>query len=354
MLVLSAADHLRAAIQAAGGQISFADFMSNALYGQSGFYTRESPTGRAGRRGDFITSPEVGPLFGAVVGRALDGWWNELGRPEVLTFVDVGAGPATMARSVLSSEFDCKPHLRYVAVEISAAQRALHPVGIESVSKMPTSLTNAVVFANELLDNLAFELWVYDGGWKQAYVATHEDKFVEVLITQAPPACLPTSAPHGSRAPVLTGACHWLYETLQSLNHGVVVVIDYCSPSTTIIAQTPWRQWLRTYAGHEKGVHYLQNVGMQDITVQVMIDQLEVIATPKSIRTQEQFLQLWGIEDLVAQGKHVWNENAAAPNLEAMKMRSRISEAEALLDPVGLGAFTVLEWHQRKSRVQGD
>ena len=43
-----------------------------------GFYA----SGRAaGRRGDFITSPEVGPLFGAVVARALDAWWAELGSP---------------------------------------------------------------------------------------------------------------------------------------------------------------------------------------------------------------------------------------------------------------------------------
>ena len=350
----SAADHLRAAIQAAGGQISFAEFMSHALYGDEGFYTRDSDTGRAGRRGDFITSPEVGPLFGAVIARALDNWWNQLGRPEVFTFVDVGAGPATLARSVLSSEFECKPHLRYIAVEISAAQRAMHPTGVESVAVMPTALTNAVVFANELLDNLAFELWVYDGGWKQSYVTTDGDKFVEVLVVQEPPACLPTSAPHGSRAPVLIDACNWLQHTLAHLDNGVVVVIDYCSPSTTLIAHTPWREWLRTYVGHERGGHYLQNPGKQDITVQVLIDQLQAIAVPTTVRTQEQFLQLWGIDDLVVQGKRVWQENASAPNLAAMKMRSRVSEAEALLDAAGLGAFTVLEWQKQNLSARDD
>jgi hypothetical protein len=54
--------------------------MEAALYdADAGFY---ATGGRAGRRGDFITSAEVGPLFGAVVAQ-LDGWWAELGRRAV-------------------------------------------------------------------------------------------------------------------------------------------------------------------------------------------------------------------------------------------------------------------------------
>ena len=62
------------------------------------------------------------------------------------------------------------------------------------------------------------------------------------------------------------------------------------------------------------------------------------------MRTQAQFLQRWGIDELVAEGKRVWDVQAARPGLEAMRMRSRISEAEALLDPSGLGNFLVAEW----------
>jgi len=56
------------------GPTPFDDYMNEALYGAQGFYT--SGTGRAGRRGDFLTSPEVGPLFGAVVARFLDSEWR--------------------------------------------------------------------------------------------------------------------------------------------------------------------------------------------------------------------------------------------------------------------------------------
>jgi hypothetical protein len=73
-----------------------------------------------------------------------------------------------------------------------------------------------------------------------------------------------------------------------------------------------------------------------------MIDQLAAVKVPESVRSQSQFLQLWGIDELVAEGRAAWEAAAAAPNLAAMKMRSRISESAALLDPSGLGAFTAL------------
>ena len=102
----------------------------------------------------------------------------------------------------------------------------------------------------------------------------------------------------------------------------------------------PWREWLRTYRSNERGEHYLANPGSQDITIDVPFDQLP---EPDAFRSQSQFLQRWGIDDLVAEGVRVWTEQAARPGLDAMRMRSRVSEAEALLDPAGLGGFNVAE-----------
>ena len=53
--------------------------------------------------------------------------------------------------------------LRYVAVEVSAPQRARHPDGVESRAAMPDEPIEGVVLANELLDNLPFRLAVHDG-----------------------------------------------------------------------------------------------------------------------------------------------------------------------------------------------
>jgi SAM-dependent MidA family methyltransferase len=352
-------EEIRAEI-AAHGAVSFERFMELALYGAEGFYVRPDG-GSAGRRGDFITSPEVGPLFGAVIARYLDAEWARIGRPDQFTVIDAGAGPGTLARSVLAAAPECRDALRYVAVEISPAQRARHPDGIVSVPELPEPapstdgpltdgpltdgpLTDGVVIANELLDNLPFRLVVFDNGWREAFVALGSDgRFAEVL--SAPfdpvPACLPVSPPFGSRAPLIDRAAAFVAHARGLLRSGSVVAIDYGTPITAMLAGRPWRDWLRTYRGNERGDHYLAAPGTQDITIDVPIDQLP---EPDTVRAQAQFLQRWGIDELVDEGRRVWTEQAARPGLEAMKMRSRISEAEALLDPTGLGGFLVAEW----------
>src|SRR3954454_6667488 len=120
-LVPSASDDVLAAIDAAGGAIRFDQYMRIALYGDHGFY---NTGGSAGRRGDFITSPEVGPLFGAVMARALDAWWREAGSPDTFVVVEAGAGVGTLARAVLAADPTCAPALRYVLVERSDRLRA--------------------------------------------------------------------------------------------------------------------------------------------------------------------------------------------------------------------------------------
>jgi SAM-dependent MidA family methyltransferase len=341
-------EEIRAAIGAAGA-VPFEQFMDMALYGAEGFYTK-ADGGSAGRRGDFITSPEVGPLFGALIARYLDAEWKRIGRPDVFTVVDAGAGPGTLARSVLAARPGCADALRYVAVEISASQRARHPDGVESRASMPTDPFDGVVLANELLDNLPFRLAVFDQGWREAFVQLDRDgRFVEVLSTpfDPAPAFLPADPPFGARAPLIDRAAGVVAESRRLVRSGSVVAIDYGTPITAMLAGRPHRDWLRTYRDNERGGHYLASPGTQDITIDVPIDQLP---EPDTVRTQAQFLQLWGIDELVDEGKRIWTEQAARPGLEAMKMRSRISEAEALLDPAGLGGFLVAEWRSRERR----
>lgn len=335
-------DEIRTEI-VADGAISFERFMELALYGTEGFYTR-ADGGSAGRRGDFITSPEVGPLFGAVVAQYLDAEWERAERPDVFTVVDAGAGPGTLARSVLAAAPACREALRYVAVEISAAQRERHPDGIESRSAMPVGSIEGVVIANELLDNLPFRLAVFDQGWREAYVQIGDDgRFAEVLSAPFDPVppWLPARASFGARAPLVDRAAMFIGEARSVVRVGSVVAFDYGTPITAMLAGRPWRDWLRTYRNNERGDHYLAVPGSQDITIDVPIDQLP---EPDTVRTQSAFLQRWGIDELVEEGKRIWAEQAARPGLEAMTMRSRISEAEALLDPNGLGGFLVAEW----------
>jgi SAM-dependent MidA family methyltransferase len=336
--VPSASDEVAVAITAAGGSVRFDEFMRIALYGNRGFY---ATGGQAGRRGDFLTSPEVGPLFGAVVARWIESEWHRLGAPDDFTVVECGAGSGTLARAVLAAAPQWRD--RYVAVELGEHQRHQHPQGVRSAAQLPADPFTGVVIANELLDNLPFRLVVFDGGWREVVVSVDRDSGLieDTIALDAPPLSLPVTAPHGARLPIQDQAAAWVRTAQQSLRQGTVLAFDYCTSTTAELAGRQWREWLRTYRGHERGEHYLRNAGGQDITAQVCIDQLPA---PSTIESQAAFLRRSGIDGLVDEGKVAWTAAAARPDVAAMKMRSRVAESEALLDPAGLGGFEVLMW----------
>jgi len=361
------------------GPLPFDAFMDAALYHpQLGFY---ATGGGAGRRADFLTSPEVGPLFGAVIARALDTWWAELSRPDAYVVVDAGAGRGVLARAVLDAQPECLPALRYVCVERSAGLHALQsdllpiepaanllgPVAdaeegegpwplagsgpiITSLDDLPAAAVDGVVLANELLDNVPFRLLErLDSGWAEVRVGRRDDgSFTEVLV-EAPADLaddadrLAPAAGVGARIPHQPEASSWLRQALGLVARGRVVVIDYCSTTPDLAARS-WQEWLRTYRSHGRGGPPLEEPGGQDITCEVAVDQLSRVRPPDAIGTQVEFLAAHGIEALVDTARAAWQERAHIGDLEAMKARSRIGEADALLDPAGLGAFAVLEW----------
>ena len=348
-----------------------------ALYGPGGFYETGGAAG--GRGGDFLTSVEVGPLFGAVLARALDEWWEEAGRPDPFVVVDAGAGPGTLCRTVLAARPACASALRYVLVERSAAQRARHgerialeepalafaPVDPDteqsaaglatgpicvSLAELPRVAGPAVVIANELLDNLPFALAQrHEGAWCEVRVTHRPDELVEHLVPldEEHTAVLERLAPdaaEGARVPLQDAARHWLRDALAVAGpRGRVAVFDYAA-ATPEMASRPADEWLRTYRGHARGGPWLEGLGTQDITCEVAVDQLALVRPPASDRTQADWLHDRGIGELVEAGRALWREKASAPDVAALTARSRVTEAGALTDPAGLGSFRVLEW----------
>jgi SAM-dependent MidA family methyltransferase len=363
------------------GPIPLSEVLEEALYAPGvGFYETGGAAGR--RHGDFLTSPEVGPLFGAVVARALDAWWLAMGAPDPFLVVEAGAGVGTLAQAVLKAAPECTSALRYVLVERSTALRirqaervpielpalVLPPVDADTQEPVPeaipgplcTSLgdlprvpgTSAVVLANELLDNLAFDLAArHDDQWHEVLVGLQGtgpelvetlvplDEARSVLLDRLAP-----DAPDGARVPLQAAAGEWLRSALATAGtDGRVVVLDYAATTADLAKRSP-AEWLRTYRDHASGGHYLADLGHQDVTCEVAVDQLASVQAPTRDRSQADWLRDHGLDELVAEGKRLWAERAHVGDLAAVASRSRITEAEALSDPTGLGAFRVLEW----------
>lgn len=375
------------------GSITFAEYMRFSLYDpRHGFYERG---GRAGRGADFLTSPEVGPLFGAVLARALDAWWIEAGRPDPFVVAEVGAGPGTLARTIRFAAPECSSSLLYVLVEQSAFQRAMHaehlpgwmgerngfeleafvaspqlgdgPQFISTTDLPPMSF--GVVLANELLDNLPFEILRIrrsdapiageqhrsgdPGGMivEQMEVAAGHDGDLDLIVGRAPQGVIDAVGDLLRRDPDLPldiwfpwqgEAREWLATVERRMSRGHILVFDYGAP-TAALAQRPDMGWLRTFRGQERGSHPLDDPGSQDITTDVAVDQFE-LSSVVEITDQAAFLRRHGIEELVEQGRALWNERAHLGDLRAIHGRSAVREAEALLDADGLGSFVTLHW----------
>jgi SAM-dependent MidA family methyltransferase len=360
------------------GSIRFDEFVTIALYGEGGFFAVGGGAGR--REGDFITSPEVGPLFGAVVSRYLDARWEELGHPDPFVVVESGAGRGALARTVLAATPRCSPALRYVMVERSDALRraqaehlplahpfeVLGPVGDDgelppgrddgpllcALEDLPSQPVVGVVVANELLDNVPARLFErVEDGWAEVRVTRVEGHLVELLVPGDDQSvdlldALAPDARTGARVPLQDAGGAWLERALGTVERGSVLAIDFASPTTAALAERPVREWLRTYRGHDRGGHPLERPGSQDITCEVAIDQLARVAPPDLDHGQAEWLRRWGMDRLVEEGRRIWERRAGIGDLESLRARSRVVEAEALSDPTGLGAFRVLEWRR--------
>jgi NADH dehydrogenase [ubiquinone] 1 alpha subcomplex assembly factor 7 len=352
------------------GPITFDRFMEIALYGEGGFFAAGHGSGRAGR--DFVTSPEVGPLFGACTARALDRLWRALDEPDPFLVVEAGAGNGRLAREVLRAAPSCLRALRYVLVERSATLRAEQrahlaiepadealgpfvrranqddPVPAPSAGPVFTALEElpalsapaTVVLANELFDNLPFGIAQWDGQrWLEVRVGLlGVDRFEEVLVPTD--ADLGYVVAPGTRVPIPTGMDEWWRACEGVVRTGFVLVVDYA----TTVAELGARPWLRTYRAHSVGTDPLDAPGEQDITADVVLEQLEAAAPFARVRTDRQadWLAALGIDELVAEGRSIWEAGAERGDIEALAGRSRVSEAAALCDRGGLGAHHVV------------
>jgi SAM-dependent MidA family methyltransferase len=366
------------------GPIPFDAYVEAALYGDGGFFASGHGAGRAGA--DFVTSPEVGQLFGALVARHVDRVWDALGRPDPFVVVEAGAGRGRLAADVLAAAPECAPALRYVLVERSdalrAAQRELltvepndsafgpgeiedgetQPVPVAgqgpivtALDDLPAAHVEGLVLANELFDNLPFRVVERTAaGWSEVRVDHDGTRLVEILLAASPPLAdeadliAASDVPIGARLPVPTAAREWLHRVAALLRRGRVLLVDYAA-SGVELAERGQDGWLRTYRTHERGGAPLDAPGTCDLTADLPVEYVVHAAARAGLRLvadddQATWLRGLGLDQLVSDARDAWDARAHIGDLEALRHRSRVSEGSALADPAGLGAHRVLDF----------
>jgi SAM-dependent MidA family methyltransferase len=331
---------------AAKGPIPFEEFMDLALYDPEGGFFGAGKL-RSEKAGDFLTSPEVSPLFGETLARYVQRERERVGEP--FEVVEVGAGSGSLIGPLLS-----RVDVEAWVVEASPAAR----LALESVlppERIRTDLPDrirGVVIANELIDNLPMALAQrVDGAWRERWVGLDGDglAFVdadprtEVLEWLGDHA---GDVSDGGWVEVQLAARDWLLDALIRLDAGSVVLVDYGDTAENLL---PRRRdgTLRTYRAHHLGPHPLDEPGETDITADVNFSALAFAAEQTGARVellrQDDFLVDLGLGNRLSELRHRELEAArAGDDMERLRLRTRKTEAETLLHPRGLGDFGVL------------
>ncbi len=272
-------------IEAGGGMISMAEFMQHALYAPGlGYYTAGNT--KFGEDGDFVTAPEISPLFGRVLATQCQPAINDLNG----SILELGAGSGVLAVSMLKklAELDALPE-RYLILEVSPelcerqqsiiAQEIPELAAIvEWIDAFPANFTGAIV-ANEVLDALPVERFVRtDNGVLQLCVGCQDGEFVYRTTSAAKPlrqAVTRLEDKIGSRfavgyvSEVSLGLDGWLEDLLEALDEGLVFLFDYGVSRTEYYAEERDQGWLRCHFRHHAHNEPLIYPGIQDITTWV-------------------------------------------------------------------------------------
>ncbi len=254
--------HIAEHIDAAGGWISFADYMRHAMYTPGlGYYSGGAT--KFGGAGDFVTAPEISPLFGGSVAATVAhvlaessgdplaigaSHALEIGASQVL---EIGAGTGQLAAQILA-ELERRNALpeHYAILELSGQLRerqrqTLHtlvPHLVEKViwlDELPRDFVG-VMLGNEVLDAMPCELVQYsagngaDGEWQQRGVTVSQHGFAMANRPISNPLLAAACAPL-PQIPLYTSEIHleaqgFIAALAQSLKRGMILLLDYGFP----------------------------------------------------------------------------------------------------------------------------
>lgn len=245
---------IAAEIARSGGWLSFARYMEMALYEPGlGYYS--NPGQVFGAAGDFVTAPELTPLFGATLARQVSPWLKDpalAGSGQVV--LEVGGGSGMLAAQLLNALDNVGHHeVRYLILELSAERRehqrqtlkSLAPGLMDRVGWLETfpETFAGVVVANELLDAMPVQLFEWQANaeaeLQEMGVTWVDGQFAwaprpaDAVLTETVTALRNRLGPEGAQwhSPYRSEICPaqqaWMRTLADCMTAGVVMLLDY-------------------------------------------------------------------------------------------------------------------------------
>jgi SAM-dependent MidA family methyltransferase len=338
-------------IAASGGWISFARYMELALYAPAlGYYTAGAR--KLGREGDFITAPEMTPLYGQTLARQA-AEVLESGLDQIL---EIGAGSGALAAALLTEleRLDRLPRNYYI-LELSPDLRERErdllalkvPQLLERViwlNRLPT-LYQGLIIGNEVLDAMPAHL-VRTGtaGVEEAGVVLQGGAFAwawRPAAAELRAAAEALRLPPGYQTEIQLVACAFVSTLAQSMARGVILLIDYGFPAHEYYHAQRAEGTLMCHYRHRAHTDPFFLPGLQDITSHIDFSAVAHAGEEAGLELlgytgQAQFLINCGITDIMLRTPP---ENAAAylPQAAAAQQLLSPSEMGELFKVIALG-----------------
>ena len=340
------------------GPLPFAEYMRVALYdSQDGYY--RSGSERTGWRGDFVTSPEIDPAFGALWARAFEGIWIDLDRPETFLVVELGPGEGGFAHALSGAAGgDFARALQLHLVELDPERRKRQEALLADLGRIDWSesieevepFTDGIVFANEVLDNQPVHvLRNRAGGFQELHVGLAGEQLVEVWLDSTDEElnerAFESDRPAGVEIEVSPDAEDLALRCARLAERGGAIFVDYGLESSS---GDRARTTLASYSSAGAGDRTIQDPGTVDLTAHVdwtaiglACSQESGISTAGPAAQRDVLIQLGAREideELKAEHQSFLDSGRGA---DAVRSLSRRQALRALLDPGGLGGLQV-------------
>jgi SAM-dependent MidA family methyltransferase len=306
----------------------------------------------------------LGQDFGELIAEAWYRLWQTLAQPQAFTILEMGAGTGSFAHDALGFIQQTYPTffaaIDYQIVEKSPIlrekqQQQLKPfeqqitwVNLDDITE--SSLVG-IAFSNELIDAFAVHrLKKQDGQLWELYVTKEDNQLGETLgplssdrlmnyFHELDINLLDAAYPDGYTTEVNLDMQPWLNNLQSKFSQGVILTIDYGYPAAKYYHPQRHQGTLTCYFDHRNHHNPYINLGQQDLTAHVDFTTLErhghhlgletLLLTPQAL-----FLMALGLGDRLQQ--------LSLGSMAMMELLTRRHALHQLLNPQGLGRFTVL------------